>query len=233
MASAQRPILCQKVTAMLLGSSLSVGDRLPGERRLAEMFNTSRNTIREVLCNLETMGYLEIREKSGCYLKSKEGRISWEMLRKRKSNTANRQLIETLMFVAPKLARAEASRLSVRDIEKLKTATAKLGEAIVNFDLPEVSREYIAFFLALAEVSGNDYLILLMKELAAASQNLEHGGTGLSEVQIDSLFAYHVELFNALKNGDPEQAETLAERCMETFFQLVISDELTVATVEQ
>lgn len=224
MASTQRPLLSQKITAMLQSSSFSIGERLPGERRLAEMFNTSRNTIREVLCNLETMGYLEIREKSGCYLKSKEGRISWEMLRRRKSLVANRQIVETLMFMAPKLARAEASRLSVNDIGKLETATSRLGEAIVNFDLPTVSREYIGFFLALAEVSGNDYLILLMKELAKASQNIEHGGTSLSEVQIHSLFAYHVELFNALKNGQPDQAETLAERCMQTFYQLILPE---------
>nr|WP_321255700.1 GntR family transcriptional regulator [uncultured Pseudodesulfovibrio sp.] len=224
MASAQRPILCQKVTAMLQGGSFSIGDRLPGERRLAEMFHTSRNTIREVLCNLETMGYLEIKEKSGCYLKSKQGRISWEMLRKRKSQTANHQLIETLMFVAPKLAKAEALRLSPANIASLEKATARLGEAIVNFDLSMVSRQYIAFFLALAEASKNDYLILLMNELSVASQNLEHVGTGLSEVQIDSLFAYHVELFNALKNGQPEQAESLAEQCMQTFHQLVLPE---------
>lgn len=209
---------------MLKGNSFSIGDRLPGERRLAEIFNTSRNTIREVLCNLETMGYLEIREKSGCYLKSKEGRISWEMLRKRTSIAANRQLIETLMFVTPKLARSEASRLSAQDIERLETATARLGQAIVNFDLATVSHEYIAFFLALAEASDNDYLILLMKELSIGAKNLEHTGTGLSEVQIDSLFAYHVELFNALKNGQPEQAEALAERCMQTFHKLVLPE---------
>ncbi|MFO7596397.1 MAG: GntR family transcriptional regulator [Desulfocurvibacter africanus] len=224
MASAQRPLLCQKVMAMLQGNSFSIGDRLPGERRLAEMFSTSRNTIREVLCNLETMGYLEIRQKSGCYLKSKEGRISWEMLRKRKSLAANRQLMETLAFVVPKLARAEASRLSAGDIETLETATAKLGKAIVNFDLPTVSRTFIAFFLAMAKASGNDYLILLMKELSVASQNLEHSGTSLSEVLVDSLFAYQVELFNALKNSQPEQAEALAERCMQTFRQLVLPE---------
>lgn len=225
MASAQRPLLCQKITALLQSKSFSIGDRLPGERRLAEMFNSSRNTIREVLCNLETMGYIEIREKSGCYLKNKEGRISWEMLRKRRSLAAHRQVIETLMFVAPKLARAEASRLSANDIEKLEAATSRLGEAIVNFDLPMVSHEYISFLLELAEVSGNDYLILLMKELARASQNLEHGGTSLSEVQIDSLFAYHVELLNALKNGQPDQAEVLAERCMQTFYQLILPED--------
>lgn len=224
MASAQRPILCQKVTTMLKGNAFSIGDRLPGERRLAEIFNTSRNTIREVLCNLETMGYLEIREKSGCYLKSKDGRMSWERLRKRTSLTASRQLIETLICVIPELVHSQAQRLSTKDIEHLENATARLGQAIVNFNLETVSHEYIAFFLALAEASGNDYLILLLKELSIGSQRLEHAGIGLSEVQADSLFAYHVELFNALKNGHPEQAKSLAEHSLQAFHRLVLPE---------
>ncbi|MCG8532369.1 MAG: GntR family transcriptional regulator [Desulfovibrionales bacterium] len=225
MASAKRPILCQKIVTMLQGNAFSIGDRLPGERRLAELFSTSRNSIREALCNLEAMGYIDIREKSGCYLRTKEGRLSWEMLRKRRSAPANRKVLETLMFLAPKLAREEATHLSAIDIQKLEAATAKLGRAIVNFDLPAVSREYIGFVLELAEVSGNDYIILLMKELAMASQNFAHSGTSFTEVQIDALFAYHVELFNALKNGEAKQAEMLAERCMQTFHKLVIPEQ--------
>ncbi|WP_421899434.1 FadR/GntR family transcriptional regulator [Maridesulfovibrio sp.] len=224
MASTQRPILCQKITTMLQGKSFSIGDRLPGERRLAEMFNTSRNTVREALCNLESMGYLEIREKSGCYLKNKEGCISWEMLRKRKSIEASRQLVETLYLVVPGLVRTETLRLSPSDISELETVTSKLGEAIVNFDLSMISRVYISFFRSLAEVSNNGYLILLLKELELAAKNLEHAGTGLSEVQIDALFAYHVELFNALKTGQPEQAEKLAKYGLQTFSQMVLPD---------
>ncbi|TIH15933.1 FadR family transcriptional regulator [Marinifilum sp. JC120] len=224
MASTQRPVLCRKITTMLQGRTFAVGDRLPGERRLAEMFKTSRNTIREALCNLESMGYLEIREKSGCYLKCKEGSLSWEMLRRRKDLEASRQLVETLSIVVPGLVRNEALRLSIKDMAKLESATAKLGEAIVKFDLTTISRVYISFFLSLAEISNNGYLILLLKELETASQSLEHGGMGLSEVQIDALFAYHVELFNALKNGQPEQAEKLAESCVQTFRQLVLPE---------
>lgn len=224
MASTQRPVLCRKITTMLQGRAFSIGDRLPGERRLAEIFKTSRNTIREALCNLESMGYLEIREKSGCYLKNKEGSLSWEMLRRRKSLEASRQLMDTLSIVVPGLVRNEALHLSINDMTKLESATAKLGEAIVKFDLTAISHVYISFFLSLAEISNNAYLILLMKELKQASQNLEHLGGGLSEVQIDALFAYHVELFNALKTGQSEQAGRLAESCMQAFRQLVLPD---------
>ena len=154
MASAQRPILCRRVADMLKGAAFSVGDRLPGERRLAEMFDTSRNTIREVLCNLETMGYVEIRQKSGCYLQSKEGRISWDQLRRRRSQTAARHILDTLAALVPGLVRQQAERLSPVAVAELEGATARLGEAIVKVDIASFSRVYIGFFLALARASA-------------------------------------------------------------------------------
>lgn len=219
---AQRPILCRKVVAMLKGGAFAVGDRLPGERRLAEMFDTSRNTMREALCNLESMGYLEIRKKSGCYLKSKEGRLNWEMLRSRKSTAAFRQVVDTLALLAPGLARSQASRLTPRDIARLEEATAAIGQAIVNADLQTISGRYLDFYLALAEIAANDYLILLMKELTMISVNLNCSDGGLAEVQVDELFAFHVELFNALKNGQADKVEPLAGKCMQIFRRLVL-----------
>jgi len=222
----QRPLLCRKVVTMLKDGAFSIGDKLPGERRLAEMFHTSRNSVREALCNLESMGYLEIRKKSGCYLKSKEGRINWEILRSRKSCGAFRQLVETLSMIAPGLVRSQAPRLSAADIDKLERATANIGQAIVKSDLPTIGERYIAFFRTLAEIASNDYLILLLKELAMASCNLENTTGGLSEVQADSLFAFHVELFNALKNRQADTAAALAEECMRALHRLVLPEDV-------
>ena len=47
-----------------------VGDKLPGENRLAERFGTSRSTIREVMKGLEMMGIVQIRHGSGTYVSS-------------------------------------------------------------------------------------------------------------------------------------------------------------------
>ncbi|MDD3312177.1 GntR family transcriptional regulator [Pseudodesulfovibrio sp.] len=222
--TAQRPLLCRKLVTMLKGGPFSVGDKLPGERRLAEMFNTSRNTVREALCNLESMGYLEIRGKSGCYLKSKEGQVNWEMLRTRRNPAARRQLVETLALVAPPLARSQASSLTASHIAKLEDATINLSQAIVKSDLPTIANRYISFYIVLAEIADNDYLQLLLKELALASEKLESQEGGLSEVQKDSLFAFHVELFHTLKNGQPESVEELAERCMQVFAKLALPE---------
>jgi GntR family transcriptional repressor for pyruvate dehydrogenase complex len=48
--------------------NLSVGDPLPSERELAEIFTTSRTTVREAMRILKTYGVVEVRPKVGAVL---------------------------------------------------------------------------------------------------------------------------------------------------------------------
>lgn len=61
----------QQVESAIVTGVLAVGDRLPAERRLQEMFGISRNTLREALRALEQKGLLEIRpgQKGGAFVK--------------------------------------------------------------------------------------------------------------------------------------------------------------------
>jgi len=62
----------QQVEAAVVSGEIAVGDRLPAERRLQEMFGISRNTLREALRALEQKGLLEIRpgQKGGAFVKA-------------------------------------------------------------------------------------------------------------------------------------------------------------------
>ncbi|MFK4765513.1 FadR/GntR family transcriptional regulator [Desulfobaculum sp. SPO524] len=224
MQLAQKNSVCEKIAAMIQSNRFSKGDRLPGERRLAELFGTSRNTIREALCNLETMGYVEIRRRSGCYVKNPQGRLSWEALRTGANSRMAGQLLEAFSVTVPGLVRRAAAHHTASDIDKLEHATARLGRAIVNRDMENVARQYIGFFLSVAETTGNDFLTLLLRELATAAEGLSIGGTGLSEVVVDALFASHVELINAIRTGNMKEAASLAESCIDTFSRLVLAD---------
>jgi GntR family transcriptional repressor for pyruvate dehydrogenase complex len=56
------------------------GERLPSERELAERFEVSRNTIREVLSTLEWFRFVERRPSSGVYLSQEATDPSLEAL---------------------------------------------------------------------------------------------------------------------------------------------------------
>ena len=49
----------------VLAESLAAGERLPGERQLAEQLGTNRNTLREALRGLEGLGLVSVRHGRG------------------------------------------------------------------------------------------------------------------------------------------------------------------------
>lgn len=51
-----------------INSDLEVGDSLPSERKLAEMYNVSRTTVRLALDDLETRGYISTQHGKGSFV---------------------------------------------------------------------------------------------------------------------------------------------------------------------
>lgn len=58
----------RKIKEMITESELQPGERFPSERVLAERFGVSRNTVREALSYLETVGLASKKRGSGTYL---------------------------------------------------------------------------------------------------------------------------------------------------------------------
>lgn len=58
----------EQIKSLIDGRNLGVGDPLPSERELCEMFAASRNTVREAMRILKTYGVVEVRPKTGAVL---------------------------------------------------------------------------------------------------------------------------------------------------------------------
>jgi GntR family transcriptional repressor for pyruvate dehydrogenase complex len=56
------------IRALIDTRNLVVGDPLPSERELCEMFSSSRNTVREAMRILKTYGVVEVRPKVGAVI---------------------------------------------------------------------------------------------------------------------------------------------------------------------
>ena len=65
---------------LIESGQLTVGERLPTERTLAETLSISRNSIREAIRSLENMGIIESRAGSGNYIVNKISGTVSEML---------------------------------------------------------------------------------------------------------------------------------------------------------
>jgi GntR family transcriptional repressor for pyruvate dehydrogenase complex len=63
-----RKDLIQKLILRISKGNLAVDGKLPSERELASLLDTSRPLLREALISLEALGYLEIRDRQGIFL---------------------------------------------------------------------------------------------------------------------------------------------------------------------
>ena len=60
--------LVGQIKALIDTRNLGVGDALPSERELCEMFSSSRNTVREAMRILKTYGVVDVRPKVGAVI---------------------------------------------------------------------------------------------------------------------------------------------------------------------
>jgi GntR family transcriptional repressor for pyruvate dehydrogenase complex len=60
--------LVGEIKTLIDTRNLGVGDPLPSERELCEMFSSSRNTVREAMRILKTYGVVEVRPKVGAVI---------------------------------------------------------------------------------------------------------------------------------------------------------------------
>ncbi len=56
------------IHSYIRANDLQPGDRLPSERDMAEVFQTSRNSLREAIRVLENRGMIEVRTGLGTFL---------------------------------------------------------------------------------------------------------------------------------------------------------------------
>ena len=112
-----------QIQLAILDGEVRSGDRLPSERELCEMFETSRGTLREALRILEQKSLIEIRlgVNGGAYVKDANAELMAENLAMliRSQNISLSHLAEFREGVEGSVARLAAQRASAADIKKL------------------------------------------------------------------------------------------------------------------
>jgi DNA-binding GntR family transcriptional regulator len=93
----------------------------------------------------------------------------------------------------------------------LNQITAGLGQAIVNHVSDEIIRHYARFYGMAADLVGNRYLTLLMRELEVAAGGVAMSDMRIAKEDMDAFFALHVEMVNAMFSKDAHTVFTLSE----------------------
>ncbi|MCP1771574.1 GntR family uxuAB operon transcriptional repressor [Neisseria perflava] len=142
-----------------------VGERLPPEREIAEQYKVSRTVIREALIMLELEKLVEVRKGSGVYVLDfpRENADKDKPKVNVDYDIGPFELLQARQMVESGIAEFAAIQATRNDVIKLKKLLEKERETLDKGQ--DDYEEDRAFHYCLAEITQNDVLMHIQKEL--------------------------------------------------------------------
>ena len=195
-----------RIRDMIRKGELAPGDRLPPERKLAEAFGVSRNSLRQALQALAERKIIESRQGDGNYLlTSPEASLSEDII----IDTINEQsdflhdIIEFRHMMEPQIAALAARRIQPDSLDRLKILVCDQQRALMadrqddNFD--------VEFHQMLARCTGNRVIIQVITTIQSIVNETRSIWLQSSERRKASLEG-HLRIIDALELGDSDAA---------------------------
>jgi len=197
--------LADSIRTMIEQGELCPGDRLPAERKLAQTFQVSRNSVREGIKQLEERGILQSRIGAGTYVATDDKEILIRTLagELEKGKKKLREIFEIREILEPQIAALAAQRITPRDITRLEKLAAAQKETMG--DITTFSRLDTQFHTLLARATNNSILeqvFAKLRKILKESRSEPLMNTSRQALSIQG----HEAILEALRNRNATQA---------------------------
>ncbi|MDO4332829.1 MAG: FadR/GntR family transcriptional regulator [Eubacteriales bacterium] len=195
----------EQLMQYILTKPVAVGEKLPNEFKLGELFHVGRSTVREAVKSLVTKGILEIRRGAGTYvvsvttaendplgIRNVEDKISLAL-----------DLVEVRLLLEPGIAEMAAIHATEAEARKLHGICDRIEEKIASGE--NYIPDDIEFHTSIAECTGNkvmEQLIPIIDTAVMMFVNVTH--KRLTEETIRT----HRMIADAIAAGDVVGART-------------------------
>jgi GntR family transcriptional regulator, transcriptional repressor for pyruvate dehydrogenase complex len=206
--------IAEQLRTLILGGQYPPGSKLPPERELSKRLRVNRASLREALKKLEHLGLVRIRQGDGTRVQNFMETGGIELVQHLLPLAGGkpeliRDLLEFRRIFGRELARLAAARAG-RDhdgLGKLRALADKAEQVTGALELFELDFD---FYVALAQLSGNQVMLLLINTVRDGVRGFMPLLANLA-VSGDHVRTHHRELIAALENGDPATAGRIAD----------------------
>ena len=210
-----RDLVVEHVRRLIERGSLGPGDRLPGERDLAQELGVSRPSVRSGLEALEAMGVVVSRRGAGTFIADGPPVLGTEPL----SLLASlHRLTASEMFEARLVLEVGVAGLAARNAsaEALATMADEVSEMFASLEDPKAFLVHdVRFHRAIAAGCGNRVLAALMEMVSAQFYELRKQTIGRARDLRESA-EMHRRIYKAIKARDRQAAQEAMAEHLET-----------------
>lgn len=201
--------VAQEIMKLISVGALAPGERLPGERQLAEMMNVSRVSVRAALQQLKAQGFVAAVQGGGTRVTSAAAHRDSPLMQLVRADAGNlHDLAEIRAQVEAWAARRAAERGSESQIAEIGRALAMMADK--GRANGHKSEDDYAFHLAIAKASCSGVYMHLMEMMGEVlERNIDyHRHTLCTAPDDDARFLEeHRRIYEAIRRRDPGAAE--------------------------
>jgi GntR family transcriptional regulator, transcriptional repressor for pyruvate dehydrogenase complex len=157
--------ILSRLKEMIKAGKFGYGDKLPVEKRLAEIFGVSRTTVREAMAVLEAEGWVTTKRGGGSYVKRVQGQDPIEPLNIMMGNSSKGllELMELRRILEGEVAMMAASRASSEDIAAIRQALRNMSQDIAQGK--DTAAADFSFHHCLAKATQNQTILSVISSL--------------------------------------------------------------------
>lgn len=190
-------LVLQHIKDLITAGQLNLGDKLPTERNLSETLSLSRNTIRDAIRIMNSMGFIESRQGSGNYLANKiSGNISATinlMLLLQQSNF--KEINQIRRAIALECFRNIFDKCTPRDIRLLEKIVLKMEQSDRKSHYDKLFHDIIL------RICKNKLMLTMMTSLSnVCCELIDNIFTSSSTITINEIINSHKEILKCLIN---------------------------------
>jgi GntR family transcriptional repressor for pyruvate dehydrogenase complex len=204
-APSTRDRVVEHVRRLIESGGLSPGDRLPGERDLAQEIGVSRPSVRSGLEALESMGVVVSRRGAGTFIADGPPDLGTEPLSLLASlhRFTPGEMFEARLVLEVGIAGLAAQHAEGEPLAAMAEETAEMFASVE--EPAAFLRHDVRFHRAVAEGCGNRVLAALMEMVAAQFYELRQGTVERARDLRDSA-EMHRRIFRAIRAHDADGA---------------------------
>lgn len=177
------------------------GERIPSERKLAELFSSSRATVREAIRILENKGIIEIQIGNGMYLRED---LNQNLYRIELWKTDYMEILEVKKLLELPIIKELCNYLPMENLLGIEEALGKLEQGY-EYGIFDLEADNL-FHRRLRQCSHNKTLIQLADNLTVKLDEYGHRIDPTRKIWFDTI-PFHREMLNGIRNHDYRKAE--------------------------
>ncbi len=199
----------EEIQKMILSGELKLGDKLPAERKMAEMLNVSRTSIREALRSLEIIGIIESRQGEGNFISENFDQVGLEPMSLifTLKNGKFKDILEIRNIIEIEAAGLTAERITEERKEILKDLLTDLINAESEAERVAIDK---SIHYKIAEYTNNILIVTILETISSLMIYFIKDARLkiVKNLKVDNLLEnMHKNIVNSIVSGDKNKAK--------------------------